>query len=183
MDIYINDQPFAVDDEEDEDRAALWERLEEFVDRQGKVILDVLSDGESISEQDFLTVPWDIRLEVQALFPYEVGLTVLDEIRTDSDRLREYFISGALDVEEVSRLFEQFGLWIQHMRSCFPEWLYADRLGELIDSIQCEIKKLGCCTDQADRFESIFVEWQDQLDQGREELEYYLKAEQEDDTR
>ncbi len=55
--------------------------LREKVASEDRVIVDMLSDGESLDEKDLLTVPDGIDVEVHTATAWGVGLEILDEVK------------------------------------------------------------------------------------------------------
>lgn len=76
------------------------EALRERVSAEGRVIVDMLSDGESLDDGDLLTVPDDIDVEIFTNTPWGLGLELLGEVK---DSLLEVFkgLQEILDGNEV----------------------------------------------------------------------------------
>lgn len=75
------------------------EALREKVSAEGRVIVDMLSDGESLDDGDLLTVPDDIDVDVLTNTPWGLGMELLEEVKNS---LLEVFkgLQGILDGNE-----------------------------------------------------------------------------------
>lgn len=55
--------------------------IREHVAAEGRVIVDMLSDGESIDDDDFMNVPDSIDLDIVTSTPFGLGLEILGEVK------------------------------------------------------------------------------------------------------
>lgn len=121
------------------------EALREKVASEDRVIVDMLSDGESLDEADLMTVPDDIDVDVYTDTPWGVGLEILDEIKNS---LLAVFknLQGALDssvpfepsaLDEAKRQMEWVREAADSFRDAYPEYtgIFPDA-GELMQSVE-----------------------------------------------
>lgn len=106
------------------------EALREKVSAEGRVIVDMLSDGESLDDGDLLTVPDGIDVDVLTDTPWGLGLELLEEVKNS---LLEVF-KGLQGILDGSQIFEPSMLdgvyasldWIGEVadgfRDAYPEY-------------------------------------------------------------
>lgn len=106
------------------------EALREKVSAEGRVIVDMLSDGESLDDGDLLTVPDGIDVDVLTNSPWGLGVELLEEIKNS---LLEVFkgLQGILDGTEAFELSMLDGIyasldWVGEVsdgfRDAYPEY-------------------------------------------------------------
>ncbi|RKJ76045.1 MULTISPECIES: hypothetical protein [unclassified Pyramidobacter] len=106
------------------------EALREKVSAEGRVIVDMLSDGESLDDGDLLTVPDGIDVDVLTNTPWGLGVELLEEIK---DSLLEVFkgLQEILDGAEVFAASMLDGIyasldWVgevaEGFRDAYPEY-------------------------------------------------------------
>lgn len=64
-------------------RSEVLNALREDLAWNDRVILEMLSGDEALSEEDFLTVPEDIEVSITSASEYSVGLAVVDEMKSE----------------------------------------------------------------------------------------------------
>ena len=111
-------------------RVELLEELRGQVAAEGRVIVDMLCDGESLDDKAMMTVPDAIDVEVRTASPWGLGIEILDEI---DDSLSKVFrqiqeaLDGAQPFEpgQLREAHEQIG-WIgdviEGFRDAYPEY-------------------------------------------------------------
>ena len=104
--------------------------LREKVAGEGRVIVDMLCDGESLSEEELLSAPDGIDVDVHTNTPCGLGVEILDEVK---DSLLKVFrcIQEALDGTQMfdplqlREAFEQLG-WVgdvfEGFADAYPEY-------------------------------------------------------------
>ena len=111
--------------------------LKEKVSSEDRVIIDFLSDGESLDENDLLTVPDSLDVDVVTSTPEGLGLQVTEEMNASlsgifkamqeildgSEPYQPHMLDGARDAAE----------WIQHAAEGIRD-AYPDYRGELPDA-------------------------------------------------
>lgn len=118
-------------------RAELLDALHEQVESEGRVILDMLSDGESIDDKAFMSVPDAIDIDVCTATPWGLGLAILNEMENS---LNDVFraIQEALDSAQMfdplqfRDAFEQLN-WISYVTDGFCD-AYPEYKGEWPDA-------------------------------------------------
>ncbi|MGI6076384.1 MAG: hypothetical protein ACOYD9_08515 [Pyramidobacter sp.] len=118
--------------------------LREKVAAEDRVIVDMLSDGESLEERDLLTVPDDIQVDVITDTVWGVGLEILEEIKNS---LLEVFkgLQSVLDsrdpfepsmLDETKRQLHWVGEAAKALQNTYPEYDGQFPQGEpLLDSV------------------------------------------------
>ena len=113
------------------------ESVYEYVGNQGRLIVDMLCDGESLDEKDLLTVPDAIDLEISTNTPYGLGLEILSELR---DSLSEIFknLRSSLEASEEAENEMLAGArenlnWVCDVTDSFRD-AYPDYSGRLPDA-------------------------------------------------
>ena len=111
-------------------REELLDALREQVAAEGRVIVDMLCDGESLDDRSIMSVPDAIDVDVHTATPWGLGLEILDEVR-DSLLKVVRTIQEALDGSQtfnplqLREAFEQLG-WvgdvIEGFRDAYPEY-------------------------------------------------------------
>ena len=111
-------------------REELLDALREQVAAEGRVIVDMLCDGESLDDKSIMNVPDAIDVDVHTASPWGLGLEILDEVK---DSLLKVFrtIQEALDGSQLfdplqlREAFEQLG-WVgdvfEGFRDAYPEY-------------------------------------------------------------
>lgn len=113
------------------------EALRERISAEGRVIVDMLSDGESLDDGDLLTVPDDIDVDVLTSTPWELGIELLEEIKNS---LLEVF-KGLQEILDGAEIFAPSMLdgiyaaldWIGDVTDGFRD-AYPEYEGELPDA-------------------------------------------------
>lgn len=111
--------------------------IREKVSAEGRVIVDMLSDGESLDEKDIMEVPDGIDVEIVTATPFGLGLEILEEVK---DSLLSVFkaIQSALD---GSKMFDPDDLggakeqleWVCDAMDSFGD-AYPDYAGRIPDA-------------------------------------------------
>lgn len=81
-------------------RTELLDALREQVASEGRVIVDMLSDGESIDDKAFMSVPDAIDVEVYTATPWGLGLEILNEAENSLQKVFRV-IQEAFDSAEI----------------------------------------------------------------------------------
>lgn len=111
-------------------REELLEALREKVASDDRVIVDMLSDGESLDDKDILSVPDEIDVEVHTNTPWGLGLEILDEVKeslltvfrelqTILDSSRSYEPSMLDEVRDCLNWQEEV---FEGIRDAYPEY-------------------------------------------------------------
>ncbi len=111
-------------------REELLEELRGQAAAEGRVIVDMLCDGEALDDKAFMTVPDAIDVEVRTASPWGLGIEILDEIDAS---LSQVFcrIQEALDgtqmfdpgqLREAHEQLAWIGDVIEGFRDAYPEY-------------------------------------------------------------
>ncbi len=81
-------------------REEILEMIKEELACSDQVITDILSDGESLSEEDFLTVPDGIDVEIFSSTAGALGLDVLEQVERETSALDRAVTETVKDLRE-----------------------------------------------------------------------------------
>ena len=122
--------------------------LREQVAAEGRVIVDMLSDGESLDDTSIMSVPDAIDVEVHTATPWGLGMEILDEIDASLSAVFRA-IQEALDgsdmfepgtLHEAYEQLEWVGDVIEGFHEAYPEyvgeWPQAERLADELKNFE-----------------------------------------------
>lgn len=176
MDILINEQPLKVPT--GLSREELWDYIEEAAADRGELVIDVLSDGEALSYEDFLTLPEAVELQVTTGTRYELGRQVLAQLVEDTRALDAALKVGDFDVRRLADFFDEGRKITVMLSQGFPEWLADQPLSQAAVE-GAELCRPGSYPNPA-ALAAVLDRWTAALTEGVCEMDQYWRAERED---
>ena len=160
-------------------RAELLQALRDELAWDGRVILEMISDGEALSEEDLLTVPDDIDVDVTTASEYGVGIAVLSELKKDLNVQTEKQSVGVSSENEMAECLEFARQALEMVVQTYPECDVDTDEYEKVLSLAADLKSRLSSDVSSEEFRGDWETFSSATQQFADDLINDLKASEE----